>query len=77
VLKELAAVVGVAAALGGAVKMGEAVSHIYNVKVYIGKPYGELQVDFISDEHGNCHVGSHRGHWQLHLLCNDGTYKEL
>ena len=76
-IKELAAAVGVAATLVGAAKMGEAASHIHNVKVYIGKPFSELEVDFASDEHGNCHAGSHRGHWRPHFLCNDGTYKEL
>jgi len=40
-------------------------------------PLSELEVDFVSDEHGSCHAGSHRGQWQPHLLCNDGTYKEL
>jgi hypothetical protein len=77
VIKVLAAAVGVAAALAGAAKMGETAPHIYNVKVYIGKPFSELEVGFVSDEHGSCHAGSHRGHWRLHFLCNDGTYKEL
>jgi len=77
VIRELTAAVGIAAALGGAVKIGEAASHIYNVKVYIGTPLSELEIDFVSDERGSCHAGSHRGHWRLHFLCNDGTYKEL
>jgi len=76
VIKELAAAVGVAAALGGAVKIGEAASHLHNVKVYIRKPYSELEVDFVLDKHGNCHVGSHRGHWRPHFICLDGTYIE-
>src|SRR4051812_25256464 len=74
VIKELAAMLGVAAALGGAVKIGEATSHIHKVKVSFGKPSSELEVDFVSDEHGHCHAGSHTGLWQPHVWCEDRTY---
>ena len=72
--KELAASIGIAVALGGAMVAGE---HVKDISVHVGEKGSEAEVDFTLDgEH--CHVGSHKGRWVPHVRCPaSGLDKEL